>query len=414
MQQPFLRGGPSPAPSQTRSEHAQRVTSPPVQLQQQPATAPTSQRNSARSEDNSDMLLQEREPPVTLQSLNQLRREAAQRNDPATSLKLVKKLMEAADTLCSGQDAKQAGRSRDDYNREALRTLKQITAQEVPYPDATFFLANCYGNGALSLDVDHARAFAMYESAAKQQHAPSAYRTAVCLEIGAGTKPDVARAVRFYERAANYGDAAAMYKLGMILLRGLLEQQPDPRAALSWLQKATEKATVDNPHALHELALLYEKGDAHAGVAQNEGLAKDLFTRAAKLHYAPSQFRLGYAYEYGTLGCPADPRRSIAWYSRGAERGDPESELALSGWYLTGSDGILAQNDREAYLWGRKAAERGLAKAEFAVGYFYESGIGTEANKEEAVKWYKRAATAGQKKAQDRLLALTGKKPVRR
>lgn len=364
----------------------------------------------AKSEDTSDMIMQS-EPAgtVTLAELSQLRKEVAKGNNPVVQLTLVKRLMDAAQVLADEggkADAKQTKKNKDDYSREALRILKQITAQEKPYPEAVFFLANCYGNGALALEVDHERAFGLYESAAKLQHPASAYRTAVCLEIGAGARQDVDRAVRFYERAAEYGDASAMYKVGMIFLRGLLSQKPDPGLAVTWLQKAAEKADIENPHALHELGLLYEKGDPAAGIAQNEEFAKELFTKAAKLHYAPSQFRMGYAYEYGTLGCPVDPRRSIAWFSRGAERGDPESELSLSGWYLTGSDGILAQNDREAYLWGRKAAEKGLAKAEFAVGYFFESGIGTPIDIDEAIKWYKRAATAGQKKAQERLLAL--------
>lgn len=349
---------------------------------------------------------------VTLAEINKLRKEA-KANNPELQLTLVKRLIEAAAVLADEggkADPKQTRKNKEEYSREALRTLKQITAQDKPYPEAVFFLANCYGNGALSLEVDHERAFCLYESAAKLQHAASAYRTAVCLEIGAGTRQDVGRAVRFYERAAEYGDPAAMYKIGMILLRGLLDQKADARAAVNWLQKAAEKADIDNPHALHELGLLYEKGDAAAGIGQSETFAKELFTKAAKLHYAPSQFRMGYAYEYGLLGCPVDPRRSIAWFSRGAERGDPESELSLSGWYLTGSEGILAQNDREAYLWGRKAAEKGLAKAEFAVGYFYESGIGTTLDIDEAIKWYKRAATAGQKKAQERLLALGKRK----
>ncbi|CCG84325.1 protein of unknown function [Taphrina deformans PYCC 5710] len=350
---------------------------------------------------------------VTLAEIQSLRKEVAKTHAAPVQLTLVKRLMEAATVLASEggkADAKQTKKNREDYSREALRSLKQLTAQEKPYTEAIFFLANCYGNGSLALEVDHERAFSLYEQAAKLQHPPSAYRTAVCLEIGAGTRPDPERAVRFYRRAAEYGDTAAMYKIGMILLRGLLEEKPDPRTAITWLQKAADRADIDNPHALHELALLYEKGDGAAGFPQDDAQAKDLFTRAAKLHYAPSQFRLGYAYEYGTLGCPIDPRRSIAWFSRGAERGDPESELSLSGWYLTGSDGVLAQNDREAYLWGRKAAEKGLAKAEFAVGYFFESGIGTNVDLEEAIKWYKRAATAGQKKAQERLLALGKRK----
>jgi TPR repeat protein len=100
--------------------------------------------------------------------------------------------------------------------------------------------------------------------------------------------------------------------------------------------------------------------------------ARELYTKAAQLDYAPSQFKLGYCYEYGTLTCEIDPRRSIAWYTRAAEQGHPEAELALSGWYLTGSESILQQSDQEAYLWARKAAEKGFAKAEYAVGYYSE------------------------------------------
>ena len=92
------------------------------------------------------------------------------------------------------------------------------------------------------------------------------------------------------------------------------------------------------------------------------------------------------------LGCPVDPRQSIAWYSKAAVQEEHQSELALSGWYLTGSDGILQQSDTEAYLWARKAAQAGLAKAEYAMGYFTEVGIGASANLEDAKRWYWRAA----------------------
>ena len=101
-----------------------------------------------------------------------------------------------------------------------------------------------------------------------------------------------------------------------------------------------------------------------------------------------------------------DSRKSIAWYSRAAEQGDPEAELALSGWYLTGAEGILPQSDQEAFLWAQKAAEKGLAKAEFAVGYYIETGIGTASNLQEAKRWYLRAAEQGQKRAMARLAEL--------
>jgi len=127
-------------------------------------------------------------------------------------------------------------------------------------------------------------------------------------------------------------------------------------------------------------------------VPKDEAYSKHLFIQAAKLGYKFSQYRLGSAYEYGLMGCSVDPRQSIAWYSKAAVQEEHQSELALSGWYLTGSEGILQQSDTEAYLWARKAALAGLAKAEYAMGYFTEVGIGVTANLEDAKRWYWKAA----------------------
>lgn len=74
--------------------------------------------------------------------------------------------------------------------------------------------------------------------------------------------------------------------------------------------------------------------------------------------------------------------------------------------YLTGSEGVLQQSDKEAYLWARKAAKKAVPKAEYAVGYYYEVGIGTPADLAEAVRWYKRASSQGNKKAMQRLTEL--------
>lgn len=125
--------------------------------------------------------------------------------------------------------------------------------------------------------------------------------------------------------------------------------------------------------------------------------------RAAQLMYPPSQVRLGYAYEHGILGCEIDPKKSITYYLSAAEKGNPDAELGLSGWYLTGAHGILEQSDKEAYLWARKAAEKGLTKAEYVIGYYFEIGIGVKSNRAEAKIWYKRAARKGFIRAIDRL-----------
>ena len=349
--------------------------------------------------------------PVTHAELDHLR--AAVEANPQNhkqALILAKKLVEAASVLASegGRvDTKTAAKNREKYITEAHRRVRKLAS--AGFPDAQFYLADAHGQGSLGLEVDTKEAFNLYQAAAKQGHPQAAYRTAVCCEMGpeegGGTRKDFAKAVQWYRRAAALGDSAAMYKLGIILLKGLLGQKREVAEALTWLKRAAERAGKADPHALHELATLYDSstrdGEVRAKVPADDAHARELFQQAAQLGYKLAQFRLGQAYEYGVLGLPIDNRASISWYSKAAAQGEHQAELALSGWYLTGAEGILEHSDTEAYLWARKAAssgasgsgsEPGLAKAMFAMGYFSEMGIGCPVSLEEARKWYGRAA----------------------
>jgi TPR repeat protein len=338
--------------------------------------------------------------PVTHDELNRLRNTfKGNPSDSKTGLLLAKKLVEAANVLADEggkADTRTRNKNREKYIFEAHKIVKKLAASGSP--DAMFYYADCYGQGLLGLQVDTKEAFTLYQSAAKAGHGASAYRTAVCCEMGheegGGTKRDPLKAVQWYRRAAALGDPPAMYKMGMILLKGLLGQQKNLGEAINMLKRAADHADEENPHALHELGLLYESTTGNERVIRDEPYAYQLFRQAAELGYKFSQFRLGQAYEYGLLGCPIDPRLSIGWYTRAAAQEEHQSELALSGWYLTGNAGILEQSDTEAYLWARKAAcaEPPLPKALFAMGYFTEVGIGCPRSLDEAKRWYGRAA----------------------
>ncbi|KAL8817193.1 MAG: hypothetical protein Q9223_003930 [Gallowayella weberi] len=346
---------------------------------------------------------------VTHEGLERLRHTIRKNpSDSQTQLLLAKKLVEATTVLANEggrADAKTTARNRDKFNSEAYKVVKKLAQNG--YPEAMFYLGDCYSRGSLGLESDPKEAFGQYQNAAKGGHAQAAYRVAVCcemgLEEGGGTKRDALKAMQWYHRAATLGDTPAMYKLGVIQLKGLLGQPKNAKEALSWLERAAEQADAENPHAVHELALLYESSSGIEGLVKDEAHAKQLFMEAANLGYKFSQFRLGCAFEYGLLGCTIDPRQSIAWYSKAAVQDEHQSELALSGWYLTGSEGVLQQSDTEAYLWARKAAQAGLAKAEYAMGYFTEVGIGAPANIEDAKRWYWRSASQNFPKARERL-----------
>lgn len=171
---------------------------------------------------------------------------------------LAKKLAEAAATLEDGVprlDQKTILKTRERYYAEAHKIVKRLVS--TGNADSMFFLGDCYSQAGLGLEKDTKEAFTLYQSAAKIGHAQAAFRVAVCCELGleedGGTKRDLGKAVQWYKRAAQLGDTPAMYKTGVIQLKGLLGQPKDTGEAVAWLRRAAEKADKDNPHALHEL-----------------------------------------------------------------------------------------------------------------------------------------------------------------
>lgn len=348
--------------------------------------------NSAGSSGQRSRAVDLSSPPFTKEYIDQYRQRIKADPDPESHFLFAKYLIDAAKHIRSRANESRAAKKYSEMLvTEALKVIRRLATQGDPYAEAQFFLANCHGSGALGLQVDHERAYHLYLQAAKQNHPAASYRVAVCNDMGIGTKKESSRAAAFYRKAATLGDTAAMYKLGMILLHGSLEQPKNLREAIAWLKRAAEQADEENPHALHELGLLHDIPNSQL-VPYDPSYAKSLFTQAAQLGYTASQFRLGQLYEYGSVVAPIDPRRSIAWYTKAAEKGYAEAELALSGWYLTGSESVLKQSDSEAYLWARRAGNRGLSNAEYAVGYYAEVGIGVKQDIEFARRWYMRAA----------------------
>ena len=201
--------------------------------------------------------------PVTHEELERLK-QATTRNpdDQKSQLILAKRMVEAASVLVDERaDPRTRNKSREKYILDAHKIVKKLSSNG--YSEATFYLADAYSRGSLGLESDTREAFKLYQSAAKAGHAQAAYRVAVCCEIGneegGGTSRDAVKAMQWYKRAATLGDTPAMYKMGIISLKGLLGQPKNPKEAVVWLKQAAEHADEENPHALHELVSLPPK-----------------------------------------------------------------------------------------------------------------------------------------------------------
>ncbi|KAJ3339637.1 hypothetical protein HDU93_007964 [Gonapodya sp. JEL0774] len=323
-----------------------------------------------------------------------------------------------------------AERNKDGLLKEGSRVIKKLargTLGKQGHPPAQFLLADYHSSGQAEphIEKSHAKAFALYVAISKAYRAPNSitgtgsgkkdaemavvaaqatFRAGTCCEDGLGVKKDPLRAVQFYRKAASFSDTHAMHKMGHLYLTGSLGVAKSPREGVSWLKRAAAQADEGFPAPLHDLAQIYEGVVDTGGAAMKDvAYAYTLYLRAAQIGYTKSQYQLGLAHEIGLLGLPTDARRSIAWYNLGAQAGDPDCELGLSGWYVTGCEGVLIPNDDLAYKWARSAAEKGLARAEAALGFFIESGVGSPGDLNEAKYWYNRAAEHGDRRARARL-----------
>ncbi|KAI8149035.1 hypothetical protein BJV82DRAFT_505436 [Fennellomyces sp. T-0311] len=332
------------------------------------------------------------------QTINMYRENAKKTNSPEVQCDFAIFMVEAAKPLTNAEDEQ----TRWEYLAEAEKLLKQLSSRG--HAESQYYLGNLYASGLLSRKGKNEfdKAFPLFVQATKHHHADAAYRAAKCYEDGLGCRKDSSKAVQFYRKAATQSHPAAMYRLGVAELNGELGISKNPRDGVKWLKRASEGATSEYPHAVHELGLLHEKGIDNVVFVDLE-YAVSLYGQAAELGYAPSAFRLGECYEYGKLKCAQDPAMSIHYYTIAAQQGHRDACFALTAWYLVGSPGILPQSDEQAYVWARRAAEKELPKAEYAVGYFSEVGIGTVKNAQEAMEWYKKAAEHGDKRAIQRL-----------
>jgi len=210
-------------------------------------------------------------------------------------------------------EVEKAVEKREDLIREAMSLLKRIADRG--HPQSQYFLADCYANGigTIKNKQDFDRAYPLFVLATKHNHPDAAYRAGVCCENGWGCRRESAKALQYFRKAAAALHPGAMYRLGIAELNGELGLSKSPKEGVKWLKRSAENATAEFPHALHELALLHERGVDNVLFVDYE-YSTELLAQAAELGYAPSAYRLGECYEYGKMGCPQDPALSIHYY----------------------------------------------------------------------------------------------------
>ncbi len=127
--------------------------------------------------------------------------------------------------------------------------------------------------------------------------------------------PTYGDAIRWYQRAADAGDARAQFLLGLRYETGT-DVETDMTAAAVWYGRAAAQGYAD---AQFKLAVMTAEG---RGVAPDAAAAVVLYEQAAAAGLAVAQYNLGVAFLNGT-GVERDVPQAYGWVAVAADQGLP-------------------------------------------------------------------------------------------
>lgn len=203
---------------------------------------------------------------------------------------------------------------------------------------------------------------------------------------------DFKTALTLYAELANSGDADAMTSLGY-MYQNAQGCQKDEAKALEFYERAAE---LKQPYALFNLAILYMNG--LNGVLHDQFKAHELFMEAAIREVPPAMYEVALMLERG-LGCLQNFSEAAFWYEEGAKRGHLESFNNLGVLYKEGHG--ISMDEARSFICFSKAAEGGLAEGLYNLGQLYDQGFGCTQDHDKALDLCRKAAYKGHVKAKE-------------
>ena len=241
---------------------------------------------------------------------------------------------------------------------------------------------------------------------------------------------DIAKAIEWFRKAADGGDAKAQTNLGMLYIYGDVEVEDGNALALKYFEMAAEQG---DGAAFRYIGDMHDPRVAGGAEPLGTGEAMKWYRKSAKLGHAPAMYELaaihesvyqvkeaktwllmaadhGHAFSMSRLadayqdgsefwGIAKNPDAALKWRRLAAVGGDTDSQFMLGTAYENGSDKDLAQ----AAYWYRKSAEQDNSDAAFSLAKLFHDGRGIGQNSSRAAYWYWRAALQWNAPAQFRL-----------
>ena len=243
-------------------------------------------------------------------------------------------------------------------------------------------LATAYLDGDGGLVVDPVRAAHWFEVAALQGNGYAQERIADLYQSGHGVKANPVLAFDWMMKAAQRGNLQAQIKLARMYQQGLGTTK-NPAQSRYWLERA---ATEGNAEAQY---LIGKMDHATATSRPEELQALSWLEKAAKQGYDRAIKLIGELKSLG-YGANEEWHHRLPQIQKLAADGDPEAEFQLAQRYEHGAGGF-EKNAREALRWYERSATNGNRPAMLALSHIYAQGLGVAPDPGQARKWADRA-----------------------
>ena len=210
--------------------------------------------------------------------------------------------------------------------------------------------------------------------------------------LGDGLPKNIGKAIWWFKRAADLGNAEAMYILGEIYLHA--KDKPadvwfvrddeifkNIHAAFYWFNHCFDICSGDLRGKLYLYGI---------GIENDQNAAFELFTESIKcLSYSQKMYKLGKKYIYGK---EKDFDKGVYWLKRAADHLNDDAILELGKIYLYGT--VNEVDVYQASWWFEKITDINKLKIDLIDDLAYEclSGENVEKNIEVAIYWYKKLA----------------------
>ncbi|NLC23447.1 MAG: sel1 repeat family protein [Oxalobacter sp.] len=280
--------------------------------------------------------------------------------------------------------------------RAALRMLPQLISDAQNSPARQLEVGFLYAQG-IEGRPDYAKAVEWYQKAAEAGSNTAMYLLAVMSIEGLGTEQDYAAALRWAQKIADSGDGSGYMLLGMLYESGSGVPQDDTKAAQYYGYATREARDIG---ARYRLGMLNLEGK---GVPKNPARAIEWLESAASQGDRHARYQLGYMYFTGT-GVGVDYVRSGVWFEKTLASDGPVTRKKFPD--IFGSAAVAGEDYTKRMRQMMKKDPNVKRNANFMLGRIYEKFGETPLNQDCAKAYYAMAAKAGHKDARTRLAAM--------